>query len=481
MAKAKAKDDDIDSYDDDQPKAKVSALTMVLCLLNVVAAGAFVYFLLMDLEKRQAWSYAVFLHDVYILGLPLKEEEELLTASRQVAPRAVLRPDQILSAHQGRKGPDRGPFQAVNEQLPARILPSHLNEEILKDIFGSLKSPVATQEEEVDRIKSSIFMDIAKAAKELADAEKTDAEKQQRLEKVLLPLACNTYQVRALDKHIRAAKDLDKELTDALRRRMLVDILQPLEMNRPGDVESLYLEKVGDLAKTKIEDLEDQLKKRLDGVTSNKYNAVVFHGKDWDQKDRETIEKRRAIAYLLFTIAHVNKPDGTPLDPKGPDRAQVVSGVYEFAVAAAAYTQALLTLEARVLTFIQGDREGNLAEKDTKIERTPGFIDRYPVVVQNLREIVGQIDQAQKRVLDLKDQSQKAQKNYEDRVEHLKEISTKLVNERSRTEKLVVQLRLMQVSLFRAQVELADAAETNFELEKAIRKGEGFKTGGKTP
>jgi uncharacterized phage infection (PIP) family protein YhgE len=484
-----ARSDDYDPYEDEEEiKPKVSLLTIVLCILNVAAAGGFVYLLFMDLEKRQAWSYAVFLHDVAIVGLPLEQEELAPSASRVVLPKVNLRPEQLQSAYQQRKGGSiRETFQAVDEQLPVRIRPSHLNDDNLKDIFGDLKPTVKTLEEEIKLIKDNIFKNIDEAADEVVKGEKSESDKKQRLEKILLPLAANVHQVKSLNQRIRKVQgaELEKELKEAAQRRMLVDILQPLEMFQPGDYQSYYLERVGDLEAVKLEDLQTKLTNRLDQAVAEKFNPDVYLGKDsdwnWDQVERDSIEKRRTIAYIVFTIAHVNKPDGTPLFPRGPDRAQIVTGVYQFALTAQAYTDSLLTLEIRVLQLIRGDREGNAVQD--KLERTPGFVDRYPILVQKLKEAIDQVDQAQKRLDELKVQGQKAKKNHEDRQEHLKEISDKLILEREKTKKLLYNLRLVQDSLFRAQVELADAAEINFNLEIKLREESGLKDKGgkKTP
>lgn len=480
-----------DEFDDDsQPKPKVSILTLLLCVLNVVAAGAFVYCLLLDMEKRQAWSYAVFLHDMADIGLPLQEEEDNpFTASRESLPKKILRPDQLASAH---KGGGTGPFQTVEEHFPIRIRPSHFTDDNLKDIFGEHKPYTKTLEEEVELVKKEIFDRIDRAAREIADADKTDADKRTRLARVLLPMALSNYQVRAFDKQVRETKDVHGDLVEALKRRMLLDILQPLATNRPGDSEvPQHLEadpkdpkapSREELAKqTKSsEELEREVKDHLEHVVAGKYKGQLYHGKEWDQKERDTIEKRKAIAFLLFTVAHVNRPDGAPLDAKAPDRAQIVVGLYEFALTAQAYTNALLSLERRMLALLQTEREGGLTEVNGTLHRTPGFVDRYPFMVQKLKEIVGEIGQAQKRLTDLKSQRDQAQKNLEDRKEHEAEITLKLKGEREKTAKLYYNLRLVQASLFRAQVELADAAEINFEKEKLLRQFE-LKQGGKAP
>ncbi|HWY86708.1 MAG TPA: hypothetical protein VNX28_08285, partial [Gemmataceae bacterium] len=68
--------------DEPRPKGKNTGLTIGLCVANALAALAFTYLLVLDFQKRQDWSYAVFMNELYIQGLPLQEEDDGPTASR---------------------------------------------------------------------------------------------------------------------------------------------------------------------------------------------------------------------------------------------------------------------------------------------------------------------------------------------------------------------------------------------------------------
>src|SRR2546423_1558806 len=46
-----------------------------MALLNVIAAGAFLYLALMDYGVRQAWSYAVYRYDFALNGIPVDMTE----------------------------------------------------------------------------------------------------------------------------------------------------------------------------------------------------------------------------------------------------------------------------------------------------------------------------------------------------------------------------------------------------------------------
>src|SRR5258708_7890802 len=70
---AKRKDDDEvdveeEAFEEEAPRPRtgVTGLTLLLCFLNIVAALGFVFLLSMDFGKRQAWSLAIFKHDLDI-------------------------------------------------------------------------------------------------------------------------------------------------------------------------------------------------------------------------------------------------------------------------------------------------------------------------------------------------------------------------------------------------------------------------------
>ena len=53
----------------------MSLFGKILAVLNIAAAGAFLYLAAMDYGLRQAWSYAVFRYDVALKGMPVDKED----------------------------------------------------------------------------------------------------------------------------------------------------------------------------------------------------------------------------------------------------------------------------------------------------------------------------------------------------------------------------------------------------------------------
>jgi len=497
--------------EESKPKARNSTLTLALCVLNVLAALVFFYLLILDFQKRQEWSYVVFMNELIMQGLPLKEEDEAPSGSRATLPRQKLDSKQINDVFNPRGGKG-GEFWPVDEPLPTRIQAQHLTPEILKDYFGPLGMPVATLEEEVKRLKAKVPADIARVAQDASEAYRTkdDAAKRKLAENLLLPLAYDIFQVEALERKIKSAKgpELDSLYEEAVQRRLLIDILAPCEIYRPGDVGTFLIEKVADLNNFKLDQLQQLLQKRFDIAIADKFDGTVHLGTDWNGEKRLSWEKRQTIGFLLVAIANVQKPDfantgkvvhlypdaGTPAGTPNMLRAQTVLGLYEFADAAQHLPLAWRTLEEQLIRSIHVDREGfdivykdktgNFKDLDGKLTRNRAFIDKHALEIRRIIDLTAEIKTAQDRLKDLQDQSKSAQRVVEERSEHLNAMTKTLVAARAETARQVAELRKLQAELFQAQKELRDADERNVRLLEEIRaeerKASGLR-GAKTP
>ena len=94
-------------------RGRNTRLTLALCALNVIAALGFIVLLFLDFQKRQDWSYATFMNELAIEGLPLKQEEDGVSASRATLPRQKLDSRQIQSVFASRGG------ESVDTSLPS--------------------------------------------------------------------------------------------------------------------------------------------------------------------------------------------------------------------------------------------------------------------------------------------------------------------------------------------------------------------------
>jgi len=484
---AKRNDDDDDAPVEEEafeetprPRTAVTGLTLILCFLNIVAAVGFVYLLSMDYGKRQAWSLAIFKHDLTMQGLPLAEEANGPSASRVTFPKIRLDEDQLKKAFSERGGKGFAEkFQAVALTIDRTIGPQHLGPELLSDWFKGLGQPVKTLEEEVQRLKRDLPDEIAKAADAVPASAKTEAEKRRRLETDVLRLAYGVHQIETLAGKLKVPEaDLDALLKNVAQRRMLYDILAPLDMLRPAELKDRSLEMIADFDTTKLEDYFKLLDRRLSALIDSKFDGTLFFGPEWSSEARESIDKRQAIAVTLFVIAQVKKPDGATL--YSAERLQAVIGLYESAAAAPSVTAALLGLQERIVDAIKIDRDGSVFENKGKMQRNPGFVRKYQEAVQRIQEMVDTIKKHQDRLEVLQAQLKEHQEVVKERKEQVQEITKKLVEERKKAAELSKDMHKLQEQVFQAKLALITAHQKNLELERQIGQWESRK-GAKAP
>src|SRR5262249_8540941 len=152
--------------------------------------------------------------------------------------------------------------------------------------------------------------DIAEAAKSFAEKAKSEKKQLERVARILLSLARSTDQVELLEKRLEKAtrEQLDKLLADAAERRMLVDILAPLEMLRASNVDrttpktdrkkleqfnlktddldptlpkpptDVVLDHAADTELVPLKLLRDLVSRRIDAALAAKYDPAVHFG-----------------------------------------------------------------------------------------------------------------------------------------------------------------------------------------------------------
>lgn len=467
------------------PSARTPIFTIVLLILNFLAAPPFVILAFMDYAARLQWSHATLVNRIGPLGLPLAQDEQAASAWAQTRPRVRIDNDKLAAAYRNRPRPGapamNEPFQSVDtteEHISFAIRPSQIDGAVKADLFQGLGQGVSTLEEEVDRLKKLVPDEIEKAATQYVKDRGTEDKKKAAAERILLPLAWGTKNVEELQQRIDAAKgeQLDKLLNDAVQRQMLMSLMAPMNIYRPGSLGKFDVEKVVELDKQgeyefSLDVLKGLLQKRFDDAIADKYIGLVHFGIE-DQK-QDDVEKRHSIAFLLFSVARLKAPDAKePLFDKGLERAQVVSGLYEFAQAAANYVRTLRVLEKRVLNAIESDREGDLVrDKDDPakvVTRTAGFMDKHAADIVRLKKVVAEIRFTKKRLEDLDAQKARYQKHLDDRTALRDEVTKRLVEARGETAKLATELQMLELEIFLAQRQLSDAAERNAALEQQI-------------
>jgi hypothetical protein len=515
------------------PPAKTSKAVIVLILLNLIAAPTFLVFAYMDNMVRVQYSYRTMLNYVQVWGLPLKSEDDAESLSNQTRPLIVLTPDQLKAEFNKRPGVKRtneqfAPFEEMLEKrIPFQLRPRDMSPALLRDVFQfHPEKAVATLDDEIGRLKTSLPSKIEEAAEEVKQtlAKKTDEEKRAIVKKALSPFtwdsaqakkretqlnetkgaeldaemkrtvirnvlftfAWDVWQVKKLEDRLKGAKgaDLDNLLDDAIQRRIYYDILAPINVFRPGeikDAKNYKIEKLSDLKAYSLDKVKEFMQERLAASIADKYDPDVHMGDYWskansgqDPVTRDSIEKRQKIAFIMFTLSQVTVPtlDKKPLYPKGIERAQIVCGLYEFTTSSIHYMRALRILEERITSAVIADRQGYvtaLKGNPGQWTITEGFIAEYEADIDRLVKIVEHIEGAQKRLADLKMQRDHYQKIYNQRATQHDDIVKKLLKARKNNENYIKDLRELQDQLHAALKDLSEAAERNFRLEADIR------------
>jgi HPt (histidine-containing phosphotransfer) domain-containing protein len=518
-----------------RPKPKLTRTTIALILLNWIAVPAFVVIAFMDHAVRLQYSYRATFNYAQIWGLPLGEEKEHPSVSNATRPVMRLTARQLEEAFkkrpgaEGSKGKD---FLPVEEPPPLQLTVDDMTDALREDLYGSAvpeSERYKTLEAAIEDLRKKLPAQIADAAKQVKDAfeKKKDAEKREfvqkslfimtwdsaeakkmeeqianaagkelddlvkraLVEKILYPIALDysdvakdekgrplrIWLVDRIEEDLAKAKgaELDTLVNEAVQRRIYYDILAPINLFRPGDLKLTEVERIADRSKFTLAQVQELLDKRLQAAVASQYDTRFNIGNDYwgNPQERDSVEKRQKIAFILFTLAQVQIPTlDKKLYAKGVERAQTVSGLYEFTNASIAYVQAMRVLEQRMEQRINEDRDGRpFTDKDAKLTRTSGIIDYQPAQIDRMQRLVEQIDAAQKRLAEKRNQRDKFRALYDQRVAQFKEVSEKLIKARQGTDKYAKELRTFQVQLHEALLELSDAADTNFRLEAEIR------------
>jgi hypothetical protein len=515
----------------------MSVLGKILAFLNILAAAAFAYVALLDHGKREQAAAAVREHDLARKGEPLQDEyvDGSLPRDRVVIDRADAQDSAALKAR----------FQAA----------------------GAPGQPVAVQIDEVKRVQGELLKALNAAADSFASEAK---DKVKALEEVLLPLAANGQQRADLLARINAVKGKDADakalLEDAARRKMLAQLLLPLEEMHERGRRDLLLITIGDLSKP-VNDLEHLLEARFDEAlrpiamsettvepkkddkpkadtptaaglvfdvvgsksaafrvryersakdkkvtvtlvdqagketgasassvqlqltnveghspieltkTGSSYSAtddefgtdkvlagaidVTLSGKKEPERclfiEREPMDQRQAIAYLLVAVSQATRPDGKPLLESLPDkRVEVVVGRDR-------YNRALET-QAMLFRYI-ADRRFPTLDADRR-----DFIDEYQrELYLRIPYLIAAIKRHQAIKKHWDDQLEKHEAQLRDRKRFRDQIVEKLKDERKKANKALAELARYQELLFQAQEAGSGVAEDNQRKEKQIR------------
>src|SRR5262249_16234598 len=232
----------------------------------------------------------------------------------------------------------------------------------------------------------------------------------------------------------------------------------------------------------------DLVSRRIDAALAAKYDPAVHFGEKWADPSlvRDAIDKRKAIANLLTTIAHVRRaeeredakdPTNHLLYPHAPHRAIAVLGVYEYMLAYQQLTRAFLAMRPRVLELIAGDREGvpHLDKSGKTTHTIGGFVQNYNDELHRITMLIDAIGKEQKRLAELQKQAKGHADVVARQTKQVAGATTLLLAERKKIAVEQKQLEQLQQELFEAQQELATAASINLDLQRRIAQAQGLR------
>jgi hypothetical protein len=321
--------DPIDPRDEEKPRGRTSLWNIILICFNIVAMLGFGAMLYIDMTKRLEWAEAYFMRQLALVGLPVdKEDNEAPELATQV--KHDLDPQMLKEAYDRRNVNLKGDkITPVHENFHDHVRYDDITESVLNRYYSlagvTTGKKVWTLKEEVDGLKSNFPDRIDKAAEYVVTDRKDQKpdEKRALIRKILFPQAVDGYLVTPLEKKIRETPDakLDELLAEVTKRRILFDILMPMEIFRPSAPNDEKLKrlvqrvcKLNNKGEFEVPtaDMVELFKVRCDDVLADR------HWLTGDAK-RDYAEKRRAIAFLLLTTANVETPGDSRIAPNRGD------------------------------------------------------------------------------------------------------------------------------------------------------------------
>jgi hypothetical protein len=450
----------------------MTILGKILAILNVLAAAAFFYLALLDGQKRYEAGRAVYQHDLAAKGLPVDD-----------------------------KPADPGlPRERYLEKQPPDVTSG-----VIKETVGATGQPINAQVKELATLKSAFPGAVAQAAtqagsetgpyKELLAAKAGDLSKAldlaergelwsknakadkvaEQLEKVLLLAPTGELRLKLINL-IRKSSNRKDLLAKVAAREMMAQALLPLEERRPEGYRERLAAFLGDIGKqgdpqtpeeylAKLQQDLAQMKRKGPDPSDPKKEIEItedlsLNGRldrlSREQPNQSEAERRREIAYLLFTLSQVLNPDGKPLDQPSSQRVAAVVGRKRFIDAIEIQTAATRQTLRRLTARLKTDLDEFAYEYNWEVK------ERFPSLQRAIKH-------AEEMQSDWEKQDKARTQQLNDRkVQHGK-VLAQLAAEREKANATLRELADWQNKLFKAQQRGSGVLEENLRLEKQIR------------
>jgi hypothetical protein len=349
---------------------------------------------------------------------------------------------------------------------------------------ASPAEPVATQQEEVERVKRQVQ----------AKVQATPDKKAQiyLYAKVLLPLAPDNFQrerMLAYQTHLRDAKsqeELRKQFEQAYQRakqkpedklarvkpfdEAFADALAAELIEPAGPLAEAFLKAAGaDGAKPFEKAFDESLDAQLADLQGQFEQAFQEAQARPGGKGVAPAQRRRAIASVLFTVAEAlseQPPQAVPAN----ESVLTTNPVYKRFIAVVGLRSAVGAVrdQAQTLTDVAEYAAGGL-DLERKRERVV-FALANQKLVEQARERAAQLESEQAQLERRKKQLAAHDEELKKRRQDVKSYEKELADLRAETRKQMALLRDMSAELHKERVKLRNATKGNQELELKIRE-----------
>ena len=436
--------------------------------------------------------------------------------SSELQPVINIDPDQINKARQNRNAKvttkEKIEFLPFSGSLKHRIQAKHLGKNILKEAYkGTEGPPLATIDEEVQRVKEEFFKKVDELAEtalqeaiKIGQADVAALKKKNNLStfqqqeiindakrglvaNLLLSQAYTAHQIDTMYKAIRMQTELDEFAKDAFKRRVYLDVLQPLQYYRPWGRKPQpkdpnappptkpnpkpatipayeIVENGADFTQIPLEKLREQLEKRFD---------LALEQTTPDGFQQGSIEKRNSASFLLVTVSYAIDPTTRKMIfPEMPERELVVLGLFSFVDAMNDLAGTIQSRSKLIESKSDVDRDGGtyLEKIGAKPLRIDNYKEKYDRWLTSLSQLVRDIKTYEEQLGESLKQREDSRKQFQKRKAEYESILSDLLKERKKSAKLALELKNLEDHLFRIQRLSAAAGERNLEMEAEIRR-----------
>ncbi len=467
----------------------------ILAVLNILGVIAFGVLGFMDYAKREAWSYANYVHDVAVNGLPLDDKVTDDRESPIVHDLAEETKNEWFGNSGGKVSTQVDEVKRVKELVDAKL--GALNDDPVKQTveYARMLLPFARHNAEREwligvRTYLATPDDAAKLNKRLHDAFIAAVQAYQTRPDDLTFPAAFTKASRALGgapaqafeqnfvtllpakpektfegalkdaQNVKAPKDASPEEEAHLRALAFLQDLRDdnaATLRRATDDPAKAKDTLDDLIAQTVTTLHDQLKPQLDDLFDEALNGPKSLA-DSTKNIRDA--QHLAIAHLLFNMVEVLLPEGAA------EKGVFGSPDYTRFIYVVGLTSAIKEINDQAWLLQQIGEELQSARR---LERGE-FVDAHRALITELQARAVQLQYA----MDLLDRKKQQLADEEAvvvrRRDDVKQAEDKLAEARAITDKQMADLRAKSDKLHQMRIEGRDLLGDNLELERQIRE-----------